>query len=103
MAQARKSGREELEAKQAYWDKRIAQWRDSGLSQRLFCESQGLALSTFQWWRKRLAESPSGQPRFRSNSGGGARSRGARGVEVGHAPAAEAGGAAAVRLMRRVS
>ena len=64
MAQARQSGREELEAKQAYWDKRMAQWRDSGLSQRVFCETQGLALSTFQWWRKRLAESPSGQPRF---------------------------------------
>lgn len=64
MAQARKSGREELEAKQAYWDKRIAQWRDSGLSQQVFCQTQGLALSTFQWWRKRLAESPSGQPRF---------------------------------------
>lgn len=64
MAQTRKSGSEELEAKQAYWDKRIAQWRDSGLSQRLFCESQGLALSTFQWWRKRLGEGVSAQPRF---------------------------------------
>jgi hypothetical protein len=64
MAQRRKAGSEELEAKQAYWDRRIAQWRDSGLSQRVFCESQGLALSTFQWWRKRLAESPSAQPRF---------------------------------------
>lgn len=64
MAQTRKAGSGELEAKQAYWDRRIAQWRDSGLSQRVFCESQGLALSTFQWWRKRLAESPSAQPRF---------------------------------------
>jgi hypothetical protein len=64
MARARKPGSEELEAKQAYWDKRIAQWRDSGLSQRLFCETQGLALSTFQWWRKRLAEGRSAQPRF---------------------------------------
>ena len=63
MAQARKSGSAELEAKQAYWDKRIAQWRASGLSQRVYCESQGLALSTFQWWRKRLA-SLSAQPRF---------------------------------------
>ena len=64
MAQTRKAGSEELEAKQAYWDKRIAQWRDSGLSQRVFCETQGLALSTFQWWRKRLAEGPGAQPRF---------------------------------------
>ena len=64
MAQTRKAGSEELEAKQGYWDRHIAQWRDSGVSQRVFCESQGLALSTFQWWRKRLAESPSAQPRF---------------------------------------
>jgi len=64
MAQARKSGSEELEAKQAYWDKRIGQWRESGLSQRVFCETQGLALSTFQWWRKRLADSRGGQARF---------------------------------------
>src|SRR5512134_1456333 len=64
MAQVRKTGSEELEAKQAYWDKRIAQWRDSGLSQRVFCETQGLALSTFQWWRKRLAAGGGAQPSF---------------------------------------
>jgi hypothetical protein len=64
MAQARKAGSEELEAKQAYWGKRIAQWRDSGLSQRVFCETQGLALSTFQWWRKRLGEGRGAQPSF---------------------------------------
>jgi hypothetical protein len=64
MAQTRKAGSEELEAKQAYWDKRIAQWRDSGLSQRVFCETQGLALSTFQWWRKRLGERRGAQPSF---------------------------------------
>jgi hypothetical protein len=64
MAQARKAGSGELEAKQAYWDRRIGQWRDSGLSQRVFCETQGLALSTFQWWRKRLAEGSRGQRNF---------------------------------------
>ena len=64
MAQARRPGSEELEAKQAYWDKRIGQWRDSGLSQRVYCETQGLALSTFQWWRKRLAAGRGAQPSF---------------------------------------
>jgi hypothetical protein len=44
-----------LAAKQARWSRRIGQWRDSGLSQRIFCKREGLALSTFQWWRQRLA------------------------------------------------
>ena len=44
-----------LAAKQARWSRRVRRWRDSGLSQRIFCEREGLALSTFQWWRQRLA------------------------------------------------
>jgi hypothetical protein len=64
MARRTKTRVEALKAKQADWNKRIAAWQRSGLSQRLFCERQGLALSTFQWWRKRLAEGQDGQPSF---------------------------------------
>jgi hypothetical protein len=32
----------------------VAEQRESGLSQRAFYEQQDLALSTFQWWRRRL-------------------------------------------------
>jgi transposase len=44
-------------AKRALWSKRMAQWEGSGLAQREFCANQGLALSTFQWWRRRFADS----------------------------------------------
>jgi hypothetical protein len=43
-------------AKRARWSTRIAQWEGSGLSQREFCANHGLVLSTFQWWRRRLAD-----------------------------------------------
>ncbi|WP_367395175.1 hypothetical protein [Cupriavidus sp. Agwp_2] len=32
----------------------LAQWHDSGLSIRAFCRQQGLAVSTFGLWRKRV-------------------------------------------------
>jgi len=44
-------------AKRVLWSKRIAQWEGSGRTQREFCANHGLALSTFQWWRRRLADS----------------------------------------------
>ena len=34
------------------WAKRIAEWQRSKQSQRVFCAQRGLALSTFQWWRR---------------------------------------------------
>lgn len=40
--------------KRLLWAKRIAQWRGSGRTQREFCAKYGLAVSTFQWWRRRL-------------------------------------------------
>jgi hypothetical protein len=43
--------------KQADWKKRIAQWERSGQSQRAFCANRTLALSTFQWWRRKLRPS----------------------------------------------
>ena len=43
--------------KRAYWKKRIGQWERSGQSQRAFCASRTLALSTFQWWRRKLRRS----------------------------------------------
>jgi hypothetical protein len=46
----------EAVAKRALWSRRIGQWKGSGLTQRAFCAKRGLALSTFQWWRRRLAD-----------------------------------------------
>lgn len=44
-------------AKRVLWSRHIAQWEGSGLTQREFCANHGLALSTFQWWRRRLCDS----------------------------------------------
>lgn len=43
--------------KQRDWRKRISQWERSGQSQRAFCANRSLALSTFQWWRRKLRHS----------------------------------------------
>lgn len=43
-------------AKRALWSGRVSQWESSDLTQREFCANHGLALSTFQWWRRRLAD-----------------------------------------------
>ena len=42
------------EGKRAYWIKRVAEWRGTRQTQKAFCARQGLALSTFQWWRAKL-------------------------------------------------
>lgn len=36
------------------WRRHIDAWQQSGSTQRDYCESQGIALSTFHWWRRRL-------------------------------------------------
>lgn len=39
------------------WEQLMAQYEAGDLSQRLFCEQNGLAYSTFGYWRKRLRQS----------------------------------------------
>lgn len=34
----------------------IERWEESGLSQRVFAEQEGVAYSAFQYWRRRLLE-----------------------------------------------
>ena len=42
------------EAKRTLWTRRVEQWKRSGKTQREFCASHSIALSTFQWWRARV-------------------------------------------------
>lgn len=44
------------ETKAAVWRRRVGNWQRSGLGQAAFCRRYGLAVATFQWWRKRLGE-----------------------------------------------
>ncbi len=47
---------EPVEVRHARWAKRVEAWERSGQSQRAWCKAEGVSLSTFQWWRQRLAK-----------------------------------------------
>ena len=57
-----------VERKAQIWSDRIASWKQSGLSQRAYCEQHQLVLGTFVYWRCRLkkleAVTPADKPRF---------------------------------------
>ena len=39
------------EAKWAYWEKQVKDWRSSGLSRNAYCQREGLKPTTFDYWR----------------------------------------------------
>ena len=41
---------------EAQWQAILSAFAGSGLSQKAFCEREGLAVSTFQYWKRRLAK-----------------------------------------------
>jgi hypothetical protein len=43
-------------SKPEIWRERIKEWRESGLTQRLYCRKAGLPLATFGFWKRRLSE-----------------------------------------------
>lgn len=51
-----RSAAESAQGKRALWGRRVAAWERSGQSQRAWCKAEGVSLSTFQWWRQRLAQ-----------------------------------------------
>lgn len=42
------------EEKSAYWRQHVESWKNSGLSQRDYCNQNALAFSSFGYWRNRL-------------------------------------------------
>lgn len=56
------------ERKTQLWSDRVRSWKQSGLSQRAYCELHQLVLGTFVYWRCRLkkleAVTPADKPRF---------------------------------------
>jgi len=42
------------ENKRQYWEGKISAWLGSGLTQRAYCEREGLKRPTFDYWRRRL-------------------------------------------------
>lgn len=43
-------------AKQKHWGNHISCWRKSGLTQRQYCLRQGIAISTFSYWIRKLGK-----------------------------------------------
>lgn len=39
-----------------YWSQFLQEWRDSGCSQKEFCQQKGISYSTFQYWRRKEKE-----------------------------------------------
>ncbi len=55
----------ERDSRVRYWKQHIEGWKSSGLSQRRYCEREGIAVSTLQWWCRRLRENGRAEtPRF---------------------------------------
>jgi hypothetical protein len=52
------------ESKRDYWQQQIKTWKKSSLSQKQYCRSHSLALSTFCYWRRRLNNQESAIPKF---------------------------------------
>jgi hypothetical protein len=42
---------------EAFWGEMVNTWKASGIGARRFCREQGLAISTFSLWRKKLSGS----------------------------------------------
>jgi hypothetical protein len=40
---------------EAFWGEMVTTWKASGIGARRFCREQGLAVSTFSLWRKKLS------------------------------------------------
>ena len=59
-----KSNEVEAAPKKAYWQGHIQSWKQSGLSQAIFCKDQSLALSTFAYWRRKIKQEGKDRPRF---------------------------------------
>lgn len=51
-------------SKQAFWQQHIDAWRQSGQSQQRYCQTQGIALATFGYWRRKLKTNRAEKPRF---------------------------------------
>ncbi len=52
------------ETREKYWQKHINEWRVSGLSQKQFCSSRSIVLSTFSYWKSKINRIKPVTPKF---------------------------------------
>ena len=50
--------------KKHYWQKHVACWSESNLSQVEYCRLNGLAIKNFGYWKRKESNAVSSQPRF---------------------------------------
>lgn len=53
-----------LQNKHKFWEKHIQACANSGLSQREYCRQHSLALSSFGYWRRKIKNNITDEPRF---------------------------------------
>jgi len=56
--------RSSSEDKRHYWREHVNNWKNSGLSQKQYCQSRSLALSTFCHWKSRVNAPEAKTPKF---------------------------------------
>jgi hypothetical protein len=56
-------------AKREQWTALVDEWRQSGLSQKAFCQQRQLNLHSLQYWRKILAQSESSETHSEKDNG----------------------------------
>ena len=53
-----------VNSKTSYWQTHITRWQQSGFSQAQYCRIHELALSTFTYWKRKLARPDDPTPQF---------------------------------------
>ncbi|MFK3845494.1 IS66 family insertion sequence element accessory protein TnpA [Stenotrophomonas sp. NPDC078853] len=51
-----------MPSKRDYWSKQISAWSASGTTQAAWCAKNGLAISSFSYWRRKLAAAAAATP-----------------------------------------
>lgn len=55
---------EKSDSKRTRWQHRIQTWSESGLSQKSYCQANGIALATFSYWRRKLKDAQPERAKF---------------------------------------
>ncbi len=52
----------------SFWQGQVADWQDSGLTQKAYCEEQGLRYTAFGYWVRKLRRAAKPSPRKKPTS-----------------------------------
>lgn len=52
------------QGKRQFWQQHVHEWKESGLSQKAYCEVHSLALPAFGYWKRKFAQKKKAAPQF---------------------------------------